>query len=172
MKNKTVKFIGNCIFYFVLIAIVFILITPKIFGYSLYSVLSGSMTGAISTGSVVAVKAIDPKEIKTSDVITFKTDGGSIATHRVIDLTDDNGLAFVTKGDANENIDPVPIKSANVIGKVIFHIPVIGYFIVFIQNNMDKLLILLPTIFVILIGIKVFIDKKKKSNNEIKSEEL
>lgn len=138
-------------------------LSPKLFGFSFYSVLSGSMTGSIDTGSIIAVKKIEASEIKKGDVITFKTGGDTVVTHRVIGISNEDGLKFATKGDANDQIDPMKTSENNVIGKVIFHLPLLGYLIVFIQNN---LLAVGVTLSILIVGgylINSFFSKKIKA---------
>lgn len=59
---------------------------PRLFGYDIYTVISGSMEPAIPTGSLIYTKEIPPKEVKKEDVIAFYrgTDSGAIVTHRVV----------------------------------------------------------------------------------------
>jgi len=96
-----------------------------------YVVLSGSMEPAISPGDVVIVGAVSPTDIAVDDVITFyRTENGIPTTHRVVEvLSGDGGLAFRTMGDANEDPDGAPVPAGNVVGRVVFTIPFIGYVI-------------------------------------------
>ncbi|MFL7795630.1 signal peptidase I [Clostridium chauvoei] len=150
-------------FYVVIVGIIVFALSPKLFGFSFYSVLSGSMTGSIDTGSIIAVKKVEASKIKKSDVITFKTGGDTVVTHRVVNVFNENGLKFATKGDANEQIDPMKTSEDNVIGKVIFHLPFLGYLIVFIQNN---LVVVGITLTILIVGgylIENFFSKKTKA---------
>lgn len=101
-----------------------------------FIVQSGSMEPAISTGSVVFVEAIPPDQaddrIAEGDVITFSKSGSisQTTTHRVVEkqtgeITD--SVAFVTKGDANENRDGEPVLRNEIVGKVMFDVPLMGY---------------------------------------------
>lgn len=96
-----------------------------------YVVLSGSMEPAISPGDVVIVGAVNPTDVAVDDVITFyRTENGIPTTHRVVEvLSGDGGLAFRTMGDANEDPDGAPVPAGNVVGRVMFTIPLIGYVI-------------------------------------------
>lgn len=73
-----------------------------------YVVLSGSMEPEIHTGAMVYVdKNVTVENIETGDVIAFKTNT-MLVTHRVTEK-DDKNKNFITKGDANENVDFAPV---------------------------------------------------------------
>jgi signal peptidase I len=106
--------------------ITFRVITPC-FGVNLKIVLSGSMAPTIPAGGIVVIKEISPEEIKVGDIATFWS-GDESYTHRVIEIKNERGeMTFLTKGDANKNPDGQPVASANLMGRVIFHAPVVGY---------------------------------------------
>lgn len=119
----------------------------------LYSVLSGSMEPRIPLGSVILV--VPSKEYKAGDVITFgaETDRTKTVTHRIVDVSRDIDLGKVsyrTKGDANDSVDMELIDSGRVIGKVVFHLPLLGYAVAFAQTQMGLiLLIIIPATIII-----------------------
>lgn len=88
----------------------------NIFGYTIFQVATGSMSGTIEIEDIVIVK-LDNNNINTEDIITFKENDNFI-THRVIRK---EGDTFITKGDANTNEDS-PIQKQDIIGKVVFTI--------------------------------------------------
>ncbi len=106
-----------------------------------YVVLSDSMNPTIDAGDVVIVEENDPSSIEEGDVLTFDAadpeefdagDGTSIVTHRVVDIEQtDDGLEFVTQGDANNAPDGSAVEEEQVIGVVAFSIPYIGRVISF-----------------------------------------
>lgn len=100
---------------------------PKIFGFHIYTVISGSMEPAIPTGSLVYVHYEDPGTIQKKDVIAFYSQSadGSIITHRVVSNSEAMGQ-FITKGDANKENDMNPVSYTNYIGKVTLSVPVLG----------------------------------------------
>jgi len=96
------------------------------------TVLSGSMEPAIGTGSVVFVAETPIEQIQESDVITYRDDGDNLVTHRVVEKHEaQTSVRFVTKGDANDNRDPEPVYRNDVVGVVLFSIPLLGYVISF-----------------------------------------
>ena len=103
------------------------LTVPKVFGYEMYTVISGSMEPSISTGSLVYIKDMEPQDVTDGDVIAFYGghDSNAIITHRVVKNRVVMG-EFVTKGDANEKEDMNPIPYMNFLGRVELSIPVVG----------------------------------------------
>nr|WP_296487378.1 signal peptidase I [uncultured Acetatifactor sp.] len=92
---------------------------PRVFGYQIYTVVSGSMEPAIPTGSLVYIKEGKPEEAAEGDVIAFYGGAGaaSIITHRVVENRVVMG-EIVTKGDANESPDMNPVPYGHYLGKV------------------------------------------------------
>ena len=74
------------------LAIVGVLLIPRLAGYETFAVLSGSMEPYYHVGSVVFVdKSVTPEEVKVGDPITFTKTDTLVATHRVIDIDSANG---------------------------------------------------------------------------------
>lgn len=112
----------------VFVSLAVALVGLRFCGFTPYAVVSGSMEPTYKTGSIVFVKDIPVKNIQTGDTISFVLDEDlTVATHRVISISD-NGEYFYTKGDANKTADPSPVYYKNIIGKVSFSIPLLGYF--------------------------------------------
>jgi signal peptidase len=120
------------------------------------TVLSGSMTPAISPGDIVVSQYIDPDIIEVEDIITFQhaeQDDTTSITHRVINIsTNDNQRVFYTKGDANENPDLTPITSEDVIGKVVLVIPLLGYLVNFAQSFTGFILLIAIPAIILIVG--------------------
>ncbi|WP_276259694.1 signal peptidase I [Haloglomus litoreum] len=97
-----------------------------------YVVLSGSMEPYMSAGDAVIVAAGPAASIREGDVITYQRGGDIPTTHRVIErVTDEQGVAFRTMGDANEDPDPALVRPGSVVGEVVLVIPYIGYVVQF-----------------------------------------
>lgn len=116
------------------------LTVPRIFGYQVYNVISGSMAPAIPTGSLVYVKSEPAGEIETDDVIAFYSaaDTGAIITHRVLENHTVSG-EFITKGDANEQKDPLPVEYEYLLGKVVLSVPVLGEILAMAASAQGKI---------------------------------
>lgn len=124
-----------------LVATAMIMLSLKIFGYTPYAVVSGSMEPTYGVGSLVFVKAITAEDIQTGDAITFvMNEDLTVATHRVIDISSD-GKYFYTKGDANKTADPEPVYYKNLVGKVMFSVPLAGYFSIGLTKPLGKLIL-------------------------------
>ena len=162
--KKVLKIFANALFallmLFVAIMLYFILQSkasggaPAIAGQYALVVRSGSMSPKFDMGSVVFVKPIGAEEIKVGDIITFQGFGGSqeLTTHRVVGIDkSSSGLKFTTKGDANRVSDPDQVQAKNVIGRVSFSIPWLGYFVNFSQTKYGLfVLIVIPGILLVL----------------------
>lgn len=100
---------------------------PRLAGYEIYNVISGSMEPAIPIGSLVYVQDMAPAKVQKGDVIAFGSslNDGAVITHRVV-LNNSVVGEFVTKGDANAKEDMEPVKYENFTGKVALTIPVLG----------------------------------------------
>jgi len=141
MKQR-IKKIWNCI-NGVLIGLVlllaFALVGVRLIGLDLYVVLSGSMEPAYMTGSVIYVKKVDPQDLEVEDDITYQLPDGTVATHRIIEVTEKDGqTAFRTKGIANELADGEAVPAGNVIGTPIFTIPYLGYLVQYIHSTSGR----------------------------------
>lgn len=136
--NQTIRKIWNG-FSTLLVALVVLLAVllwgPRLLGMEVFTVLSGSMEPAYHTGGCVYVREADPHALETGDVITFRLSGETIATHRIIEVTEESGEpAFRTKGDANEEADNSLVTPDRIIGKVVFGLPWLGYLAAYIQS--------------------------------------
>ena len=120
------------------LALVLLLVAPRVFGVHVFTVLSGSMEPAYPVGSMIYVKSVDPFQLKEGDVISFLLDENTIATHRITgivpDEEDESVIRFRTKGDANDAEDGSLVHCRNVVGTPIFTIPKLGFFADYIQH--------------------------------------
>ena len=136
------------------------------------TVLSGSMEPEISVGSVIAVKSAD--QYRIGDIITFQFALNQPAiTHRIYDIQVIEGTTyFITKGDANEEPDPRPVREEEVLGRVLFSVPFVGYVIAFVQTQLGFILIIVVPATIIIteefrkIGKEIARLKNKKKDKE------
>ena len=139
--------------------VLFLLLAPQLWGLKFVTIMGGSMGPALPAGSVAVVQPVDSRDVEVGDVIAFspeKEQKATIVTHRVVEvLALDNVLTFQTKGDNNKEPDRNAVTSANVMGKVRFHIPLLGYILHLIKQPLGYgLLICLPAIVIILVELK------------------
>ena len=103
-------------------------------GVRAYVVSSGSMSPAIHTGDLVF--AHKSGNYKKGDIITFIDSQNKYVSHRIYKIEKKDGkTTYTTKGDANNAPDGSPVIPANVMGKVVFHIPWLGIPIAFFHTK-------------------------------------
>lgn len=130
--------------------------------YKFYLIQSGSMEPSIMTGDVIISKP--QAEYTKNDVITYRDHGGRVVTHRILEVLEEGGgEAYKTKGDANQDIDPVPIPKEEVIGEVQLAIPKLGYLLVYAKTKAGMvLLVVVPATIMIY-------DELRKMKKEVES---
>jgi signal peptidase len=99
-------------------------------GYQPVSVYSGSMVPTLRVGSLTVDRSVPSATVRVGDVITFADPyvKGRLVTHRVVRIFHTkHGLAYRTKGDANDARDPWTIRLPGRVGRVAFSIPYAGY---------------------------------------------
>ena len=84
-----------------------------IFGYSIFSTETASMSPTIEIGDIVFVKI--GEQVQENDIITYKS-GNAFITHRIIEI---DGDSIIAKGD-NNNTQDEAIQRNDVIGKVTY----------------------------------------------------
>ena len=150
---------GIIILLLVITSILLVLITP-FFGWRTEIVLSGSMEPAIQTGSVVVSRPIAAEDVREGDIILFASpDGNSLTTHRVFKVESDNeGLHFTTKGDANKGADINAVVPGQIVGIIVFSFPYLGYLIAFIRTPFGLVLFLVVPAAILIISelLKVY----------------
>lgn len=152
---KALKFILNSIIWLFLLGVfVFALFTISsnfnvFVGYRSFLVQSGSMEPSIMIGDIVVTHQ-QPQYYK-NEVVTFLNKDQRIVTHRIIDvLTQDNKTKFITKGDANRSEDEDQITPEQIIGKVVFVIPKLGFFVAFAKSLPGLIiLVIVPSIILV-----------------------
>ena len=122
----------------------------NVFGYTFFEVATGSMANTINIGDIVVVKVNEA--FKENDIIVYKEEN-SFITHRVIKI---DGQDLITRGDANNSEDK-PIKSDQILGKVIYIIPKIGIWRKVLASPEILGMII---IFIILLGVVLMLTSK------------
>lgn len=112
-----------------------LLLLPRILGFETLAVLSGSMEPEISVGEIVYVRDVEPEELEAGDILTYRIGGNTMVTHRIVEADKVNKL-FITKGDANEATDSSPVTYDQVVGKVYFHVPCLGYISIYMRTSL------------------------------------
>lgn len=139
--GRRIKKVWNLFTTIVLILVVTLVVLlagVRLIGFEVFSVLSGSMEPALSVGSLVYVKDVDPASLKPGETITYMVNDSVVVTHRLVEVVEDpdepGTLWFRTKGDANDSADMALVHYRNVIGRAMFAIPYLGYVANYIQS--------------------------------------
>ena len=187
--RETLKFISTIISWtvftlliLIMVALVYYFVAVRIYAakgsghepkFSLYTIITPSMTPNINVYDVVVdVKVDKPEDIKINDVITFNSSipgvhGGTI-THRVIAINKDasGNYHYTTKGDYNLVDDGVDVEFANIVGKVALRIPQLGRVQFFLATKAGWLIcVLVPAVYVIIKDIFKIINLKTNKSD-------
>ncbi len=142
--------------------------TPDFFGYKSFVIVSGSMEPTIKKGDAIFVKEVLEEEIKTNDIISF-TQGETNVTHRIIGISQENGInKYTTKGDNNNTEDKEKISYEQIEGKYQFKISQFGMVTGILKNKIT--LIILIAIIIVINYYKVRIENKKQKRKQKREE--
>ena len=119
------------------------------FGWSADDITSESMRPEFNAGTMVISQRVNLASITAGDIIIFRSPSvENMICHRVLEVRR-SGLEFVTKGDAYQDPDPLPVAAGDVVGQVTFHVFAIGNIVVFIKTMPGLILFLvLPGLFI------------------------
>lgn len=138
------KYFFNSLIFIFLCLTIFVAFTSKLslFGFKSYIVLSGSMEPALPIGSIVL---IHPSSAYTlGDIIAFTNKSRLTTTHRIVAVS---SSSFKVAGDANDSPDADLVSSGQIIGKAVFHLPLLGYLANSLHTPLGFILFLgLPTL--------------------------
>ncbi|MEI3611376.1 signal peptidase I SipW [Pseudogracilibacillus sp. SO30301A] len=182
MWRKLLKIINQLVTTLLTITLLitlFLVISSKItgkdanlFGYQIKTVLSGSMEPEMETGSIIFIETEgDTTQFQENDVITFLTEENTTVTHRITEVIE-GGEQYMTKGDANEAVDPQPVFAENIVGTYTgISIPYAGYVLSFATSKQGAaLLLIVPGIlllinsFIIIWRVVQYVQNDKQKN--------
>ncbi len=151
------------------------MILGYLLGFRFLAVTTGSMKEVYGVGTLVVADKVSPDEIETGDIISYVTDDAlTVVTHRVIAVDSEN-RCFYTKGDSNNVADSRPVVFENLIGKVRFGIPALGYLVIFAKSKAGRIIlrgiVILIVFFVIQQWIYHRMQKRRKKEKENRDEE-
>jgi len=128
---------------------------PGVFGNKPMVVVSGSMEPTLYGGDIAVVRRVEPYDLQVGDVITYSSIQGFV-THRIVglDMTP-QGPIFLLKGDANLSADPKPIPAEQIVGKVVYRVPRIGFLISITDSMVGRVLfIMVPLVLLVLMWVR------------------
>lgn len=154
-RNEKIKKIISIFIYIIIIPIIVINITlivksfikpnkiPDFIGYKNFVIVSESMEPTIMVGDEIFVKKVPEKEIKINDIISFH-DGECINTHRIVGVSEENGIKmYRTKGDNNRGEDKEKVSYDQIEGKYLFKINNFGNLIKVLQSKVTLVILIL-----------------------------
>lgn len=107
------------------------IVVPKLMGAAPYTVLTGSMRPTMAPGALAIVEPVETADIRIGDVITYQLVPGEpeVVTHRVVGINTASGgeRTYVTQGDANTAPDTDPVIAAQIRGRVVYSVPLMGH---------------------------------------------
>jgi len=153
--KRAAKYFGIFVIMLLVAAAVLTVLAPR-FGWRVDAVFSGSMEPHLKVGGVVITRPVAAEDIKVGDTITFYSpQSEKPTTHRVIAIEEGSSFYFRTKGDANEDNDHFIVPVQNMVGKVCFHIPCLGYVTQFVKTPLGLLLtLLIPGLIIIVMELR------------------
>ncbi len=144
---------------------------PSLFGYSSYTISTGSMSGMIEEGDVVIIKKTGDYE--QGDVITFQHEGETTpTTHMIFEvLKDENGdvTGYITRGVANNADDLLPVTEDEILGEVVCTIPHLGLFFIWFKSE-GGWIYFVGVVLIVAAGIFLYRRFIKERNGEEPSE--
>jgi signal peptidase len=131
-----------------------VVLTPALWGWQRYAIVSGSMTGTYDRGSLVLDEVVPVDTLKVGDVITYLPPAGAgpdhLVTHRIASIERDptGQRVYRTKGDANEVADPWTFRlGGRTQARVRLGVPFAGYALSALgRRNVRLMAIALPAL--------------------------
>lgn len=164
-KKKTVKikFIENAKIKKVLSKILYVIITIcilyniiylinttitkkeyiSIFGISFFNMKSSAMKPELNKSDFIIVKEDKNKALEMDDIIAYRVNG-NIKINKIFYIQIDDGkIAYVTKSNQNYYPDNEKIKKEQIIGTVVAHVPILGFFTNILESKITSLIVIL-----------------------------
>jgi len=145
LTGKILAWLGLILAGLIVLGLLAVTVGPRFLPYQALIVRSGSMSPTIPTGSIVFYKKIAAAKVKVGDVIVFDKPGDASekVTHRVYKIGHGaTGEYYITKGDANGTPDDWRVPAVGTGWISVFHVPVAGYALVYLQSTLARLLLL------------------------------
>jgi signal peptidase len=113
---------------------------------------SGSMIPTFDVGTMVVAVKVDPAQLQLNDIVVYQLspEAQNYVSHRVVAISHNSPLTFTTQGDNNPLPDSSPVPAANIVGKIVFYAPGLGYFVQFLKTTLGlALCLILPALILI-----------------------
>lgn len=164
---KLLSIIKNFIIIILTVTLLFV-VSMLVTGFKGYSVVTDSMSPEINKGDAVFVKQISFDKLNVGDIVTVKFENrDSTFTHRIVEIDKDN-REFYTQGD-NSNEKDGKSKAENIVGKVMFSVPLLGYLSI-ATSNKTVLAVGLAAIVLIFILLRIIVFRLNKKQGVTENE--
>lgn len=196
--KKTLKTVGNVLFYLVVLFILVFAVTSiiskknngvaKVFGYSPVVVVSDSMVGdnedSFNPKDIIYIKTVkDYSALEKGQIISFydKNPNGTIFvnSHRIVDKKElsDGRIIFQTQGDKYDEPDALWRETTDIIGVYVGQTPKLGAAILWMQSSFGFfVIVVLPSIiflgFEIVKFCKILLEEKVNSKKSEEADEI
>ena len=128
--RRTIGLLLIAFLLFIIGLVTFDILAPR-FGYGVLTIRGASMAPAIPLGSLVAIDHPNTDALAVGDVITIQSASGVVYTHRIAAIESTGSeRQFQIRGDANPTPDASLVPASAVVGRVAFHVPVLGFIVV------------------------------------------
>lgn len=129
----------------VAIALVALILAPRVLPVQTLVVVSGSMEPAIPIGSLILMERVESASLGVGEIITFQRPDrvGELITHRIVaeQVAPDGTRAFATKGDASGVPDPWVVPAVGIGWRALSVVPVAGYLLEALRSDLARLLL-------------------------------
>ena len=183
--SKAKRIASTVVTVFLILLLAFVIFTfvqlktakrPNLFGFGIYTVISGSMVPTLEVGDVIIIKKVDNEsDLKKGDIITFIGRGdfaGKIVTHRIISEGVEDGK-ITTCGDANYGIADKPIEYEDVLGKYVRTSVVLTLLYKAFRSKIGfGLIVFIPLLFLLVVQIFNFVRALKMKEDETQNADL
>ncbi len=127
MSKKIIALLCNVLGTLILVLVIGLSLAatlPRLLGYEIYHIVTGSMEPEIPVGSVIYVSPVPAEEVGEGEIVAFWREDAVVA-HRVLENNIIEGQ-LVTKGDANAKNDMTPVPYGALIGRMSRSVPCLG----------------------------------------------
>ena len=153
---RILSIIGLVILFLLMAASFSVYILPH-FGWRADNLCSDSMKPELNAGDLVVTRPVEAEAVEVGDIIAFYSSDAreNLVSHRVGSIERNPSLSFITKGDAYITSDPFIIPTRNLVGRVCFNIPLLGYAVAFMKTTPGFLVtMVVPGLTIIALCIK------------------
>ena len=138
----------------------------SIFGISFFNMKSSAMKPELSKNDFIIVKEDKNKALETGDIIAYRVNG-NIKINKIFYIQIDDGkIAYVTKSNKNYYPDNEKIKKEQIIGTVVAHVPILGFFTNILESKITSLIVILILVLKFLYNKEIYKRKRQRKRKK------